>query len=83
MHGVVQVHRRQGRRVTEPVRHSPEARDLEDARDGQVVAPTEEGKAQQDLLGGHVSGGRHHGPTLRCEGAVQVDIRELAADTDA
>src|SRR5438477_5104044 len=83
MHGVVQVHRGRGGGLTEPVRHGAHPRYLEPARDRQVVAPMEEGKAQPELLDGHLGCRSHEGLTPGCEGAVQVDIRKLAADADA
>src|SRR5205807_8868793 len=73
--------RRRG--LPEPVRHGAHPRYLGPARDRQVVAPMEEGKAQPELLDGHLGCRSHEGLTLGCEGAVQVDIRKLAADADA
>jgi hypothetical protein len=42
----------------------------------------DEGKAHEELIGGHLGRRRHHGLTLGSEGAEQVDIGELAADPD-
>ena len=82
--GVVEVHRGHWCGVTQRTLLEGGSHPwyVEHARDREVVAPADEGKARDELLHGHLGRRRHHRLTLRCEYGVQIDVREAAADAD-